>query len=75
MAEKKNVVLQLTGLSCSCETKMVEKRLKALKGVEFEVNPISYKVRLAYDPDSVSIEMIQKEVAKAGAKSKVLPTK
>ncbi len=75
MSEKKNVVLQLAGLSCSCETKMVEKRLKALKGVDFEINPISYKVKLAYDPDAVTMEEIQKAVAKAGAKSTVLPSK
>lgn len=66
---------KLEGLSCSCEAQIVEKRVKSLKGVKsYSLNPISYKMRVSYDPALVTVEEIQKAVSKAGAKAVLLVT-
>ncbi|TJX13706.1 heavy-metal-associated domain-containing protein [Tissierella creatinini] len=71
-----NVNFKLEGLSCSCEAQIVEKRVKALKGVKsYSLNPISYKMKIGYDPTLVTVEEIQKAVSKAGAKAVLLGTK
>lgn len=67
------VIFKIEGLSCSCEAQIIEKRLKSLKGVSsYSLNPISYQMKITYDPVAVSIEDIQKTVAKAGAKALLL---
>jgi len=61
---------KLEGLSCSCEAQIVEKRVKSLKGVKsYSLNPISYKMKISYEPALVTVEEIQKTVSKAGAKA------
>lgn len=61
------VTFRIDGV-CSCEAHMVEKRVKALKGVSsFSLNPITNQMKLNYDPSVVSILEIQKAVKKAGA--------
>jgi Cu+-exporting ATPase len=61
---------QLEGLGCSCEAQIVEKRLKRLKGVKsFALNPVTNRMTLTYDSASVTIQDIQKAVAKAGLKA------
>ena len=38
-----NVTFKLTGMSCSCEGSIVEKRVKKLRGVEsYVLNPFTY---------------------------------
>lgn len=65
---------QLQGLSCACEGQIVEKRLKKLKGVNsFILNPITFKTKISYDPELVTIEEIQKAILKGGAKAVPLP--
>ena len=55
---------------CSCEGSIVEKRLKKLKGVEsFTLSMVTNRLSVAYDPAVVSVEDIEKEVTKAGAKT------
>lgn len=53
---------------CSCEAHIVEKRVKALKGLKtFSLNPITNQMKLTYDPSAVSMLDIQTAVKKAGA--------
>ena len=48
----------------------MEKRLKRLKGVDsFTLSMVTNRLSVAYDPAVVSAEDIEKEVAKAGAKT------
>lgn len=67
------VLFRLEGLSCWCEAQMVEKRIKAVKGVKsFNINPITFKLKLTYDPALMSVSDIQQSVSKAGVKAILL---
>jgi Cu+-exporting ATPase len=67
---------QIQGLSCSCEMQIVQKRVMSLHGVRtFIMNPISNQMKLTYDPMSVSIPDIEKQVSRAGAKAVLLKAK
>ncbi len=67
---------QLQGLSCACEGQIVEKQLKKLKGVKnFNLNPVTFKMKISYDPALVSTEDIQKAISKGGARAVPLPTR
>ncbi len=70
-AEKTEVAtFKLEGLGCSCEAKIVEKRIKALNGVKsFDINPISNRVKISYDPSLVSTEDLKKTISKCGLKA------
>lgn len=60
----------LEGLGCSCEASIVEKRLKKLKGVQdFVVNPFINRLKVSFDPSTVTISDIETAVAKAGVKA------
>ncbi|MDD2981503.1 MAG: heavy-metal-associated domain-containing protein [Hespellia sp.] len=64
------ITYKLQGLSCACEGQIVEKKLRKLKGVKsFSLNPITYKMKISYDPTLVTTEAIQKAIAKGGAKA------
>ena len=64
------ITYKLQGLSCACEGQIVEKQLKKLKGVKsFSLNPITYKMKISYDPTLVTTEAIQKAISKGGAKA------
>ena len=64
------ITYQLQGLSCACEGQIVEKQLKKLKGVKsFSLNPITFKMKISYDPALVTTEAIQKAISKGGAKA------
>ncbi len=68
-------IFRIEGMSCSCEGQIVEKRVKALKGIRsFLLNPITNQMRVVCDP-TVSVEDIQKSVSKAGVKAVLLPPK
>lgn len=61
---------QLEGMSCSCEAQIVEKRLKRLKAVRsFNVNPVTNKMMVTFDPEGASVREILKAVSKAGLKA------
>jgi copper chaperone CopZ len=65
----KTVSFRVSGI-CSCEGSIVEKRLKRLKGVDsFTLSMVTNRLSVAYDPAVVSAGDIEKEVAKAGAKT------
>ncbi len=66
----KDITFKLEGLSCSCEAKVVEKRIKALKGIKtYTINPISNWLKVTYDPSQVSTEEMIKSISKAGVKA------
>ncbi len=59
---------RIEGLGCACEGAIVEKRVRALKGMAtFILNPITNQMKVTYDPAAVSISQIATEVKKAGA--------
>ncbi|MGD0405819.1 MAG: heavy-metal-associated domain-containing protein [Candidatus Bathyarchaeia archaeon] len=61
------VTFKLEGMGCSCEAKIVEKRLKSLKGVKiYNINPISNWLKISFDPSLVSTDDIKKSIAKCG---------
>lgn len=61
------ITFKLEGLGCSCEAKIVEKKLKALKGVKtYNINPISNWLKISFDSSLVSIDEIKKSIAKCG---------
>ncbi|MCX5853632.1 MAG: heavy metal translocating P-type ATPase, partial [Deltaproteobacteria bacterium] len=63
-----SVTFRIDGAGCSCEGQIVEKRVKALKGVKtFSLNSITNQMKLTYDPTAVSMQDIQTAVKKAGA--------
>ena len=60
---------KITGI-CSCEYKMIEKRMKKLKGVEsYTTNPITSQLKVTYDSSLVSPDDIVKAASRAGAKA------
>ncbi len=67
---------KLEGVGCACETKIIEKRIKALKGIKsYDINPISNRIKISYDPSFVSIEDIQKSICKSGMTASLLSNK
>jgi Zn2+/Cd2+-exporting ATPase len=63
-----SVTFRIDGAGCSCEGQIVEKQVKALKGVRgFSLNPITNQMKLTYDPAVVSLQDIASAVRKAGA--------
>ena len=71
-----SVTFRIDGTSCSCEGQIVEKRVKALKGVKtFSLNPITNQMRLTYDPSVLSVQDIQMAVKKAGANAVLVISK
>ncbi len=67
---------KIEGLSCSCEGEIVEKRVKSLHGVKsYSLNPVTYQMKLTYDPLTVSTQDIEKSVSKAGARAILIKSK
>jgi cation transport ATPase len=63
-----SVTFRIDGANCSCEGQIVEKRVKALKGVKtFSLNTITNQMKVAYDPSALSVQDIQTAVKNAGA--------
>ncbi len=59
---------EIRGLGCACEGQMVERRVKALQGTSaFNLNPITNRMKVSYDPAAVSLGEIAAAVQKAGA--------
>lgn len=63
------VSFKITGL-CSCEFKIIEKKIKNLEGVDkYSLNPVTNQLKVTFDKSLVTIEGIQKAVSKAGGKA------
>jgi len=61
------ITYKLEGMGCSCEVKIIEKRLKALKGVKnYNINPISNWLKITFDASLVTTDAIKKEIGKCG---------
>ncbi len=71
-----SVTFRIDGAGCSCEGQIVEKRVKALKGVKtFSLNSITNQMKLTYDPSALSVQDIQTAVKKAGANAVLLTSR
>lgn len=65
-----NSTFKLEGLGCACTAKIIEKRVKAIKGIkEYSINPISNWIKITYDSTLVSINDIKKSISKAGVQA------
>lgn len=63
---------RISGL-CSCEFKIIDKKMKNLDGVKkYSLNPVTNQMRVTYDKNSLTIEGIQKAVSKAGGKATLM---
>jgi len=63
-----SATFEIVGLGCSCAGQIVEKRVRALRGVKtFSLNPITNQMKLTYDASALSVQEIQTAVKKAGA--------
>ncbi|MCW4003839.1 MAG: heavy-metal-associated domain-containing protein [Candidatus Bathyarchaeota archaeon] len=66
-SKDQEVTFKLEGMGCSCEAKIVEKRLKALKGIKtYNINPISNWLKITFDSSLVTTDTIKKEIGKCG---------
>jgi Cu+-exporting ATPase len=61
----KEIDLDIEGMTCASCVSRVEKRLTSIDGVEATVNLATKKARVTY-PDSVAVDRLLAEVAKAG---------
>ena len=67
------VTLQIEGMECACEGALVERKMKALAGVEsHEINPITNQLRVSYNPGFVTIQDIIRSVSETGMKASLL---
>ena len=58
------VTLEIEGMTCSCEAELVQSKLGALAGVqELEVDAVSRRARVAYDPAQVTVQDIVRAVS------------
>lgn len=63
-----SATFEIVGLGCSCAGQIVEKRVRALRGVtSISLNGITNRMKITYDAAAVSLARIQAEVTKAGA--------
>ncbi len=68
----KAAVLHIEGMDCEDETSLIEKKMKALKGLEdFRVDLISQKLQVRYDPGLLSVQEIIRSVAETGMKARL----
>lgn len=66
------VNFKISGL-CSCEFKIIEKKMKNLDGVkEYSLNPVTNQMRVTFNKKLVTVEGIQKAVSKAGGKATLM---
>jgi len=67
---------RIEGLGCSCEGQIVEKQVKSLPGIEaFDLNTITNKMKVSYDPLKISINDIETGVKKAGVTAILVKSK
>ncbi len=63
---------KISGL-CSCEFKIIEKKMKNLEGVkEYSLNPVTSQLKVSFNKSLLTIEGIQKAVSKAGGKASLM---
>lgn len=63
---------KISGL-CSCEFKIIEKKMKNLEGVkEYSLNPVTSQLKVSFNKSLLTVEGIQKAVSKAGGKASLM---
>ncbi|MBI5166523.1 MAG: cation-translocating P-type ATPase, partial [candidate division NC10 bacterium] len=68
----KSVLLNIEDMCCPDEAELLEKKLKGLNGIrDFEINLMSQKVRVDYDPALVSIQEVIKSIAETGMRARL----
>jgi len=61
------VALQIEGMECGCEATLIDRKMRALAGVQsHEVNPITHQLHVSYDPGSTTVQDIIKSVSETG---------
>ena len=67
------VVLQMEGLSCSCEAQLVEKKVRSLAGIgSADADGISQQLKVSYDPALTNIQDIIRSVAETGVNASLV---
>lgn len=68
----KSAVLHIEGMDCEDEVALIEKKVRSLTGLEgLQVDLISQKLRVTYDPSLLSVQEIIKSVAETGMKARL----
>ncbi|KWT76400.1 heavy metal translocating P-type ATPase [Candidatus Magnetominusculus xianensis] len=68
--DEREITLTIKDMDCANEQEVIEKKLKALKGIErLEVYLMTQKIKVAYNPDTVSVKDIIKSIAETGMKA------
>lgn len=66
VAKKKDVTVQIGGMTCSACSTRVEKVLNRQDGIEANVNLTTEKARVQFDPELVSVEDITSTIERLG---------
>jgi P-type Cu+ transporter len=67
MAENKQIVLPITGMTCANCVLTIERNVKKLPGIESaDVNLASERASVSYDPGKLSLDEIVRKIDKAG---------
>ncbi|NLE10064.1 MAG: cation-translocating P-type ATPase [Actinobacteria bacterium] len=67
------VVLQMEGLSCSCEAQLVEKKVRSLAGIgSADADGISQQLKVSYDPALTNVQDIIRSVAETGVNASLV---
>jgi len=70
----REITFPVTGMTCASCVRRIEKALSKVDGVhEASVNLATEKARVAYDPDTATLEALQKAVEKAGYGVREMP--
>ncbi|MCK9228189.1 MAG: heavy metal translocating P-type ATPase [Syntrophorhabdaceae bacterium] len=74
-AATETVVLHIEGMECGCEATLLDKKLRALAGVQdHEVNPVTHQLRVSFDPASATIQDVIRSVSETGMKASMQKT-
>lgn len=71
-AEKsaKTVTLRVEGMDCADEVEIIEKKMKALLGIEhFDIHLMSQQIKVCYDPSLISVKEMIKALAETGMRA------
>ena len=72
--QTRDVSFPVTGMTCASCVRRIEKALTKVEGVqEASVNLATEKARVAYDPDTATLDQLQKAVEKAGYGVRAMP--
>ncbi|MCX5811131.1 MAG: heavy metal translocating P-type ATPase [Proteobacteria bacterium] len=64
------VTFQIEGMECGCESTLIERKIRALAGVQgYEINPITHQLRVSYDSGTTTIQDIIRSVSETGMKA------